>query len=158
MSRRRRGVDRRFFREAYEGDAILSDLATNVRTIVETRPLLETVATRSAESLHVPRIAILLDDAKRRRSLTWTHRSGCLPNDSPMTCSTYECNTDSWKIRMFRKRWRKRASRLALDATDLTYFLERETSIYIIELARTCLRQPSAYAPLYVGQRSASPA
>jgi sigma-B regulation protein RsbU (phosphoserine phosphatase) len=58
--RLRRWVDRRFFREAYEADAILSDLAAKVRTIVETRPLLETVTTRIAESLHVPRIAILL--------------------------------------------------------------------------------------------------
>jgi sigma-B regulation protein RsbU (phosphoserine phosphatase) len=58
--RLRRWVDRRFFREAYEADAILSDLASKVRTIVETRPLLETVATRVAESLHIPRIAILL--------------------------------------------------------------------------------------------------
>jgi len=56
-----RWVDRRFFRDAYEADAILSDLATRVRTMVETGPLLETVATRIAESLHVPRIAILLD-------------------------------------------------------------------------------------------------
>ena len=56
-------VDRRFFREAYEADAILSDLATRVRTIVETGPLLETVAARIAESLHVPRIAILLESA-----------------------------------------------------------------------------------------------
>jgi phosphoserine phosphatase RsbU/P len=54
-------VDRRFFREAYQTDAILSDLATKVRTMVETGPLLETVATRIAESLHVPCIAILLD-------------------------------------------------------------------------------------------------
>jgi sigma-B regulation protein RsbU (phosphoserine phosphatase) len=54
-------VDRRFFREAYETDAILSDLATKVRTMVETGALLETVATRIAGSLHVPRVAILLD-------------------------------------------------------------------------------------------------
>jgi sigma-B regulation protein RsbU (phosphoserine phosphatase) len=58
--RLRQWVDRRFFREAYEADAILSDLAGRVRTIVETRPLIETVATRIAESLHIPRIAILL--------------------------------------------------------------------------------------------------
>jgi phosphoserine phosphatase RsbU/P len=57
-------VDRRFFREAYEADAILSDLASRVRTIVETGPLLETVATRIAESLHVPRIAILLNQGE----------------------------------------------------------------------------------------------
>lgn len=33
----------------------------------------------------------------------------------------------------------------------------RTYSIYIIELARTCLRQPSAYAPLYVGQTAHAP-
>jgi sigma-B regulation protein RsbU (phosphoserine phosphatase) len=55
-------VDRRFFREAYEADAILSDLATRVRTMVEIGPLLETVAGRIAESLHVPQIAILLNE------------------------------------------------------------------------------------------------
>jgi sigma-B regulation protein RsbU (phosphoserine phosphatase) len=60
-ARLRGWVDRRFFREAYEADAILSDLASRVRTVVETGPLLETVATRIAESLHVPRVAILLD-------------------------------------------------------------------------------------------------
>ena len=60
--RLRRWVDRRFFREAYEADAILSDLAMKVRTIVEIRPLLETVAARIAESLHVGRIAILLNE------------------------------------------------------------------------------------------------
>jgi sigma-B regulation protein RsbU (phosphoserine phosphatase) len=55
-------IDRRFFREAYEADTILSDLATQVRTMLETGPLLETVAARIAESLHVPRIAILLNE------------------------------------------------------------------------------------------------
>ncbi len=54
-------IDRRFFREAYEADEILADLVARVRTMVETGPLLETVASRVAEALHVPRIAILLD-------------------------------------------------------------------------------------------------
>ena len=60
-NRLRLWVDRRFFREAYKADAILSDLASKVRTMVETGPLLETVASRIAETLHVPRVAILLD-------------------------------------------------------------------------------------------------
>jgi sigma-B regulation protein RsbU (phosphoserine phosphatase) len=59
--RLRRWIDRRFFREAYEADEILADLAARVRTIVETGPLLETVASRVAKALHVPRIAIFLD-------------------------------------------------------------------------------------------------
>jgi sigma-B regulation protein RsbU (phosphoserine phosphatase) len=63
FAQRLRGwLDRRFFREAYETDAILSELATGVRTMMEIGPLLETVAVRIAESLHVPRIAILLEE------------------------------------------------------------------------------------------------
>ena len=58
----RERVDRRFFREAYDADQILSDLASEVRTMIETRPLLETVTRRIAEALHVPRVAILLND------------------------------------------------------------------------------------------------
>src|SRR6185312_14660027 len=59
--RLRAWIDRRFFREAYETDAILTGLASQIRTMVETGPLLETVASRIAESLHVPGVAILLD-------------------------------------------------------------------------------------------------
>jgi sigma-B regulation protein RsbU (phosphoserine phosphatase) len=53
-------VDRRFFREAYDAEQILSDLSDDVRTMVETRPLLETVASKISESLHVPQVALLL--------------------------------------------------------------------------------------------------
>jgi sigma-B regulation protein RsbU (phosphoserine phosphatase) len=55
-------VDRRFFRDAYNAEQILSGLSDEVRSIVETKPLLERVAQRIAESLHVPRIAVLLED------------------------------------------------------------------------------------------------
>ena len=33
----------------------------------------------------------------------------------------------------------------------------RNYSIYIIELSRTCLKKPSAFAPLYVGQTAHTP-
>jgi sigma-B regulation protein RsbU (phosphoserine phosphatase) len=55
-------TDKRFFREAYNAEVILSDLSDNVRTMVETKPLLETVARRISESLHVRHIALLLRD------------------------------------------------------------------------------------------------
>jgi sigma-B regulation protein RsbU (phosphoserine phosphatase) len=55
-------VDRRFFRDAYNAEQILSGLSDEVRSIVETKPLLERVAQRIAESLHVPRVAVLLED------------------------------------------------------------------------------------------------
>jgi sigma-B regulation protein RsbU (phosphoserine phosphatase) len=53
-------TDRRFFREAYNTEHILSDLSRKVRTMVETGPLLETVAGQISRSLHVPRVALLL--------------------------------------------------------------------------------------------------
>jgi sigma-B regulation protein RsbU (phosphoserine phosphatase) len=54
-------IDSRFFREAYEADRILAELAAKVRTIVETKPLLEMVTQRVSDALHVSRMAVLLD-------------------------------------------------------------------------------------------------
>lgn len=53
-------IDRKFFREAYNAEQILSDLSEEVRTMVETKPLLETVSNKISESLHVPQVALLL--------------------------------------------------------------------------------------------------
>jgi phosphoserine phosphatase RsbU/P len=54
-------IDRRFFRETYQADEILGELANNVRTIVETKPLLETVTQRISDALHVQPVAVLLN-------------------------------------------------------------------------------------------------
>jgi sigma-B regulation protein RsbU (phosphoserine phosphatase) len=58
--RLRTWTDRRFFREAYNAEQVLSELSDQVRGIVEIRPLIETVAARISQTLHVPRIAVLL--------------------------------------------------------------------------------------------------
>jgi len=58
--RLRSWTDRRFFRDAYDAEQILVALSEEVRSIFEKRPLLERVSTKIAESLHVPRIAVLL--------------------------------------------------------------------------------------------------
>ena len=54
-------IDRKFFRDAYNAEHILTELSEKVRTIVETQALLETVSCRIAESLHVSRLAVFLD-------------------------------------------------------------------------------------------------
>jgi sigma-B regulation protein RsbU (phosphoserine phosphatase) len=59
--RLRHWVDRRFFREAYNAEQVLSDLSDQVRTMIEPQSLLETVVTRIADTLHVSRMAALLD-------------------------------------------------------------------------------------------------
>jgi sigma-B regulation protein RsbU (phosphoserine phosphatase) len=56
----RNWIDRRFFREAYNAEQVLSELSDQVRGIVETRPLIETVAARLSETLHIPQVAVLL--------------------------------------------------------------------------------------------------
>jgi sigma-B regulation protein RsbU (phosphoserine phosphatase) len=58
--RLRTWIDRRFFREAYNSEQVLSDLSEQVRHMVELEPLLETVAARISETLHVPQVAVLL--------------------------------------------------------------------------------------------------
>lgn len=54
-------LDRKFFREAYSTEQLLSELASEVRSFTETRPLLETVTERISRTLHVDRIAVLLN-------------------------------------------------------------------------------------------------
>jgi sigma-B regulation protein RsbU (phosphoserine phosphatase) len=53
-------IDRKFFRDAYHAEKILSELGDQVRSIIEPRPLLETVCRSIADSLHVPQVAALI--------------------------------------------------------------------------------------------------
>jgi len=53
-------LDRRFFREAYNAEVMLNELSDEVRRFTETQPLLETVARRICETLHIRQIAMLL--------------------------------------------------------------------------------------------------
>jgi sigma-B regulation protein RsbU (phosphoserine phosphatase) len=66
-------IDRRFFREAVDAERLLSELSEEVRTIVEEDKLLETVARRIADALHVPKVAALL---RRGQQLEVAHQLG----------------------------------------------------------------------------------
>jgi phosphoserine phosphatase RsbU/P len=58
--RLRAWIDRRFFREEYDTELVLTELSDQVRSIVEPKSLLETVASRISQTLHVPQVAVLL--------------------------------------------------------------------------------------------------
>ncbi len=58
-------VDRRFFREAYNAEVLLTELGNSVTGIRDMKALVETVARRISESLHVPQIAVLLEQRGR---------------------------------------------------------------------------------------------
>jgi len=53
-------TDRRFFRDAYNTETVLAELSEKVRSMVEIRPMLETVSRSIADSLHVSQVAALL--------------------------------------------------------------------------------------------------
>lgn len=70
-------MDRRFFREAYKSEVILTDLSNSVAGIRDVRILLETVTKRISESLHVPRIAVFLE---REGTYRPAYALGALPD------------------------------------------------------------------------------
>jgi len=55
-----RWLDRKFFREAYDSELVLSELSEQARQFVDRDPLVETISRRVSEILHVPQIAVLL--------------------------------------------------------------------------------------------------
>ena len=61
-------VDRKFFREAYNAETVLSELAVEAGRYVEIDPLLQTVGNRISETLHVPDIVILVRDGNVYRT------------------------------------------------------------------------------------------
>jgi sigma-B regulation protein RsbU (phosphoserine phosphatase) len=61
-------IDRRFFREAYNAELVLSELALEVGGYVEIGPLLETVARRISNTLHVDDVVILVREGNVLRT------------------------------------------------------------------------------------------
>ena len=57
-------VDRKFFREAYDSEHVLSELAQEVRRFTEVEPMLTLVSERVAGTLHIDRISFLLRAGK----------------------------------------------------------------------------------------------
>lgn len=101
-------TDRKFFREAYNAEQILSDLSEDVRTMVETKPLLETVSTKISESLHVPQVILLLkkgNSFQAAHSLGYENAPSAILNENDKTIERlrknetlviYQDDTDSW--------------------------------------------------------------
>jgi sigma-B regulation protein RsbU (phosphoserine phosphatase) len=58
--RLQRWLDRKFFREAYDAELVLSELSDQARRFTEAKPLVDTISRRISEVLHVSRIAVYL--------------------------------------------------------------------------------------------------
>lgn len=75
-------IDKKFFREAYDSEHILADLALQAGQFLELGPLLDTVARRLGDTLHVPDITILLRQPAGFVT-AWSSRQG-----EPLTLET----------------------------------------------------------------------
>jgi phosphoserine phosphatase RsbU/P len=58
-------IDRRFFREAYDAEMILTELGEAIPTLSKTRQLVELVANKISDALHPENVTIFLDDEER---------------------------------------------------------------------------------------------
>ena len=79
-SRIRRWLDRKFFREAYDAEVVLSELSENARKFTEKGPLIETVSRRISEVLHVPQVAVWLRGGNvfnSKRRFAWMGWNRC---------------------------------------------------------------------------------
>jgi phosphoserine phosphatase RsbU/P len=96
-------LDRRFFREAYNAEVMLSELSDEVRHFTETQPLLETVARRICETLHVSQIALLLrrGDAFHVEHALGLHANGGLTLPAQSSAVRYLANS-SQPARLYR--------------------------------------------------------
>jgi sigma-B regulation protein RsbU (phosphoserine phosphatase) len=58
-------IDRRFFREAYNAELILTELGEAIPTLSKTKQLVELVANKVTDALHPENVTIFLDDEER---------------------------------------------------------------------------------------------
>jgi phosphoserine phosphatase RsbU/P len=115
-------LDRKFFREAYDADQVLRDLSDQVRRFTDPEPLLKTVTKSVAETLHVPRVAVLLrgqDGFRLKEAIGFA-----LPNDVVLA-------THSSTVRKLAQR--TSAVRLHREEADGWYLLASATEQEILE-------------------------
>jgi sigma-B regulation protein RsbU (phosphoserine phosphatase) len=58
-------IDRRFFREAYNAELILTELGEAIPTLSKTRQLVELVANKITDALHPENVTVFLDEEER---------------------------------------------------------------------------------------------
>ncbi len=149
-------IDRRFFREAVDTEKVLGELSESVRGILEPGPLMEAVARRLSESLHVARVAVLLDGKGGycpafALGYADAERVPCLPEQGPVArklaegaaARVYFDDPESWVNRLPEQR--DRDSLRGLDSQLLLPLLVKDRLPGIISLGPKQSEEP--YSP-----------
>ncbi|MGI8990918.1 MAG: PP2C family protein-serine/threonine phosphatase [Bryobacteraceae bacterium] len=103
-TRLRKWLDRKFFREAYNAELVLSELSEQARRFTETGPLIETVTRKISDVLHVPSIAVFLrggDGFTAGGPLLLPESSSTVQNlmRTNLPATVYRDNPDEWFLR-----------------------------------------------------------
>jgi phosphoserine phosphatase RsbU/P len=112
-SRMQRWLDRKFFREAYNSELVLSELSEQARKFVDKGPLVETISRRVSEILHVPQISVWLrgsDVFQLQQSVGLTLSGPILLRKESMTVQNLErTNRPATVLRDRPEEWFERA-------------------------------------------------
>ncbi len=148
-------TDRRFFREAYNAELILSDLSESVRSFVEIHPLLETVAHRISESLHVTRVAVMLNGSGMYRpafalgypaepDVVFPENASTVARlrEHPEPARVYLDDPDSWVYRQPEASEEERSNLATLQSELLLPLAVRDQLLGFISLGHKLSEQP----------------
>ncbi len=139
-------LDRKFFREAYDAEVVLNELSDEVRHFTETGPLLNTVARRVSETLHVSQIAMLL---RRGESFQLQHAIGVPSNGNlilPAQASAVRYLTST-----------NEPARLYREDPDAWYLMAGTSERHVLDLVNAELLLPLAGRSRLMGVMALGP-
>jgi sigma-B regulation protein RsbU (phosphoserine phosphatase) len=94
-------IDKRFFREAYDAELILTELSEAIPTLSKTKQLVEFVANKIIDALHPENVTIFLDDEDTRAYVTAF--SSDASRAVPTRLHSRAFHYDEWPINQLRK-------------------------------------------------------
>jgi len=97
-------IDRRFFREAYNAELVLTELGEAIPTLTKTKQLIELVANKISDALHPENVIIFLDDEDAGAYVaTFSDRSSRSGAAVPSRLRSLVLHYDEWPISQLRK-------------------------------------------------------
>ena len=121
-------IDRRFFREAYNGELVLTELGEAIPTLSKTKQLLELVARKISEALHPENVTIFLNDEDAGAYVSAfssaTSRAGSALSSR---LGGLRLHYDEWPINQLRKSILNSAELFAADRLSTRSLLEADS-------------------------------
>jgi sigma-B regulation protein RsbU (phosphoserine phosphatase) len=97
-------IDRRFFREAYDAEMILTELGEAIPTLSKTRQLVELVANKITDALHPENVTVFLDDEERGAYVAALSSDASRADAAlPTRLRGFVLHYDEWPINQLRK-------------------------------------------------------